>query len=140
MICSVALFAALPFYIIVCTLTTFNFFLMDILHSIKTTANKQQLKYFSSLPLVNNLKPFESHEKPRQNFSLEHQYKIKTTSDEKRDIYQLGDYYLIQYQFLRTNIIRIVWLTVRRITNEICCLYLSSSTKFRVSGVSTLLS
>ena len=33
--------------------------------------------------------------------------------------YQLGDYYLIWYQILPTDIIRIVWETVRRITYEI---------------------
>ena len=33
--------------------------------------------------------------------------------------YQLEDYKLIQYQILKTNMIRIVSQTVRRITNEI---------------------
>ena len=33
--------------------------------------------------------------------------------------YQLGDYELIQYQILQTDITRTVWQTVRRITNEI---------------------
>ena len=32
---------------------------------------------------------------------------------------KLGDYKLIQYQILQTNITRIIWQTVRRITNEI---------------------
>ena len=32
---------------------------------------------------------------------------------------KLGDYKLTQYQILQTNIIRIVWQTVRRITREI---------------------
>ena len=36
----------------------------------------------------------------------------------KKEI-QLGDYKLMQYQILQTNIIRIVWQTVRRITREI---------------------
>ena len=31
---------------------------------------------------------------------------------------KLGDYKLMQYQILQTNIIRIVWQTVRRITRE----------------------
>ena len=31
----------------------------------------------------------------------------------------LGDYKLIQYQILQTNITRTVWQTVGRITNEI---------------------
>ena len=56
---------------------------------------------------------------PRQNFSLQYQYNIKETSDEIKEKYQLGDYKLIQYQILQTNIIRTVWQTVRRITNEI---------------------
>ena len=33
--------------------------------------------------------------------------------------YQSGDYWLIQFQILQTNITKIVWQTVRRITNEI---------------------
>ena len=45
-------------------------------------------------------------------------YNIKQTSDEKEK-YQLGDYQLTWYQILPTNIIRIVWQSVRRITNEI---------------------
>ena len=36
----------------------------------------------------------------------------------KKEI-QLGDYKLMQYQILQTNIIRIVWQTVRRIIREI---------------------
>ena len=56
---------------------------------------------------------------PRQNFSLLYQHNIKQTSDENREKYQLGDYKLIQYQILQTNITRTVWQTVRRITNEI---------------------
>ena len=63
--------------------------------------------------------PFNSCEWLRQNFSLQYQYNIKQTSDKKREKYQLGDYKLIQYQILHTNIARIVWQTVRRITNEI---------------------
>ena len=46
-------------------------------------------------------------------------YNIKQTSDENKEKYQLGDYKLIQYQILQTNITRTVWQTVRRITNEI---------------------
>ena len=30
-------------------------------------------------------------------------------SDENKEKYKLGDYELIQYQILQTNIIRIVW-------------------------------
>ena len=37
---------------------------------------------------------------------------------EKRK-YQLGDYWLIQYQILQTNITRTIWQTVRRIADEI---------------------
>ena len=41
------------------------------------------------------------------------------TSDENKEKYQLPDYELIQYQILKTNIVRILWQTVKRITNEI---------------------
>lgn len=34
--------------------------------------------------------PSKSNERPRQNFSLQYQYKIKRTSDEKKEKYQLG--------------------------------------------------
>ena len=40
------------------------------------------------------------------------------TSDENKTKYQSGDYKLIQYQILQTNITRTVWQTVTRITNE----------------------
>ena len=50
-----------------------------------------------------------NHEWPRQNFSLQYQYNIKQTSDEIKEKYQVGDYKLIQYQILQTNIIRTVW-------------------------------
>ena len=43
---------------------------------------------------------------------------IKQTSDESKDKYQSGDNKLIQYKILRTNIIRIVWQEVKRITYE----------------------
>ena len=61
----------------------------------------------------------ERTEWPRQNFSLQYQYNFKHSSDESREKYQLGDYKLIQYQFLQTNITRTVWQTVRSITNKI---------------------
>ena len=61
--------------------------------------------------------PFNSHEWPRQNFSLQYQYNIKQTSDENKEKYQLGDYKLIQYQILQTNITRTVWPTVGRIAH-----------------------
>ena len=56
-----------------------------------------------------------SYERPRQNFSLWYQYNIKQTSDENKEKYQSGDYKLIQWQILQTNITRTVWQTVRRI-------------------------
>ena len=40
-------------------------------------------------------------------------------SDENKEKCQLGDYQLIQYQILQTNITRTMWQTARRITNEI---------------------
>ena len=40
-------------------------------------------------------------------------------NDGNKEKYQPGDYKLIQYQILQTNITRIMWQTVRRITNEI---------------------
>ena len=49
-------------------------------------------------------------------------YNINTISRQVMRIkkkYQLEDYKLIQYQILKTNMIRIVSQTVRRITNEI---------------------
>ena len=36
------------------------------------------------------IKPFNSHEWPRKNFSLQYQYNIKQTSDENKEKYQLG--------------------------------------------------
>ena len=38
-------------------------------------------------------------------------------SDENKEKDKFGDNQLIQYLILWTNIIRIVWLTIRRITN-----------------------
>ena len=43
----------------------------------------------------------------------------KQTINENKEKYQLGDYKLIQYQILQTNITRTVWQIVRRITDEI---------------------
>ena len=63
--------------------------------------------------------PFNSQEWPRENFSLQYQYNVKQTSDENRVKYQWGDYKLIQYQNLQTNITRTVCQTVRKIPNEI---------------------
>ena len=39
--------------------------------------------------------------------SLQYQCNIKQTWDENKEKYQLGDYLLIQYQVLQTNIIKI---------------------------------
>ena len=39
-------------------------------------------------------------------------YNIKQTSDESEEKYQLGDYNLILYQILQTNITRTVWQAV----------------------------
>ena len=50
---------------------------------------------------------------------LQYQYNIKQRRGENKEKYQLGDHKLIQYQILQTTIIRTVWETVRRITNEI---------------------
>ena len=61
--------------------------------------------------------PFNSHEWPRQNFSLQYKYNINQMSNENIEKYQFGENRLIQYQILRSNILRIVSLTVRRITN-----------------------
>ena len=49
---------------------------------------------------------------------LKYQCNIKQTSDENKEKYYSGNYKLIQYQILRTYIIRDVWQTVRRITEE----------------------
>ena len=51
--------------------------------------------------------------------SLQYQYNIKQAKDENTEKYQyLGNYNLIQYQFLQSNITSPVWQKVRRITNE----------------------
>ena len=57
-----------------------------------------------------------SHEWPRQNFSLQYQYNIKRKRAKNKEKYQLG---VIQYQILQTNVIGIIWQMVRRITKEI---------------------
>ena len=48
---------------------------------------------YKSLSGVNG---FDSHEGPRQNFSLQNIYNIKQKSDKNKEKYQLGDYKLIQ--------------------------------------------
>ena len=66
-----------------------------------------------------NNEPLNSLEWPKQHFSLQYQYNIQKKSNENKEEDQLGDYLLIQYQILWTNIIRIVWQIVRRITDAI---------------------
>ena len=44
---------------------------------------------------------------------------ISDIIDENIEKDNLGDYLLIQYQILQSNIIRIVWQTVERVTDEI---------------------
>ena len=44
------------------------------------------------------------------------QYNIKETSDENKEKYQWGDYWLIKYQILQTKIAMIVGQKVKRIT------------------------
>ena len=39
----------------------------------------------------NKSEPFNSHEWPRQNFSLQYQYNINQISDENKEKYQFGD-------------------------------------------------
>ena len=51
--------------------------------------------------------------------TISYAYNIKDTSNENKGKDYLGDYWLIQYQILQTNIIRIVWQTEERITDEI---------------------
>ena len=58
--------------------------------------------------------PLNSHECPRQNFSIPYQYNIKQTRDENKI-----DCLLIPYHILWTNMIRIVWQTVRTVTIKI---------------------
>ena len=45
------------------------------------------------------------------------QYQAKR--DENKENYQLGDYWLNQYQILQTNTTRTIWQIVRRISREI---------------------
>ena len=41
--------------------------------------------------------PFNSHERPRKNFSLQYKYNINQKSDENKEKYQFGDNLLIQF-------------------------------------------
>ena len=44
---------------------------------------------------MRNYQPFHSQEWPRQNFSLQYQYNIRHTSDENKEIYNLGCEWLL---------------------------------------------
>ena len=57
-------------------------------------------------------------------------YNINTvSSNENKEKYQLGDELLIQYQILKTNIIRIVWQIERRLLIRSCYKMAKNSTK-----------
>ena len=57
-------------------------------------------------------------------------YNINTvSSNENKEKYQLGDELLIQYQILKTNIIRIVWQIERRLLMRSCYKMTKNSTK-----------
>ena len=58
---------------------------------------------------VNPLTPMSDQDIISPYNNIQYQYNIKQTSDEIKEKYQLGDYKLIQYQILQTNIIRTVW-------------------------------
>ena len=62
----------------------------------------------NSLPSQTDQTFQSNFEWPRQNFSLQYQYNSKETSNENKEKYQLGDYKLIQYQILQTDITRTV--------------------------------
>ena len=47
---------------------------------------------------------------------IQYQDNIKQTIDENKSTYKVRNHYLIQYQILQTNFIRIVWQTVRIIS------------------------
>ena len=46
-------------------------------------------------------------------------YKISCRQVMRKEKYQLWNYPMIQYQILQANIMRIIWQTIKRITNEI---------------------
>ena len=50
-----------------------------------------------------------SHKWQRENFSQQYQYNVKQTGEENWEKYQLGDCWMIQYQILQNNMVRIVW-------------------------------
>ena len=62
-------------------------------------------------------------------------YNINTvSSNENKEKYQLGDDLLIQYQILKTNIIRIVWQIERRLLMRSCYEMAKNSTKEKESN------
>ena len=54
-------------------------------------------------------------------------YNTKQTSDENEENYNSGDNYLVWKQILQTGIKRIVWHTVREITNEVFSVHLTGT-------------
>ena len=73
-------------------------------------------KYFK---IVSNmwLPVLDSH-RPRHDFSLKYKYNSRQIIKKIRK-YQVGNYYLMEYPVLKTNIILTVWQTVRRMTDKI---------------------
>ena len=65
-----------------------------------STWSRMSMKYGICLTL-------SFHGWQRENLSLQYQCNIKQTWDENKEKYQLGEYLLIQYQVLQTNIIKI---------------------------------
>ena len=75
---------------------SFNFYFTDSLiisHNI-TAIIKELILYWTGVVAWKS-KTFNSQDWPRQNFLLQHQYKIKETSDENEEKYHLEDYKLI---------------------------------------------
>ena len=72
--------------------------------------------FTASLSVLTPLTPVSDQDRNSPYYYL---YNINQMSDENKENYQLWDYKLIQYQILQTNIMRIIWQTVRRISNEI---------------------
>ena len=70
------------------------FYLNYDLKKLCSGSSLQKRSFIKKFPLT------PMHEWPRQNFSLQYQYNIKHTSDEKKEKHQLGDYKWIQYQIL----------------------------------------
>ena len=58
------------------------------------------------------------YDRPTPNLFSQYQYNLEYESDEKKYKCQLEDYQLIQYHIIQTKIMKNVWQTVRRITNQ----------------------